>query len=232
MPGPVTTRQKLIAAAGRVYAAAGYRGATTRRIAEVAGVNEVTIFRLFGSKAALIDELLQQSSDTTPDALGALPAVPVDPQKELTAWSEMWLAEMSLRRRLIRQMLGDMAEKPEMSDCASRGPYAAVDELRRYVKQLRRHGFLDSSPGTVRGRNEEEHAAVAMLMAALFSDAISRDMMPSLYPQPAGKAPPLYVRLFLRALHFRESTPPVAGLTPAARISRKTGATTTRASRR
>ena len=50
-------------------------------------------------------------------------------------------------------------------------------------------------------------------MAALFSDAMGRDMMPELFP-PAERAAALYVRLFLRAVDCR--TPARAG----ARLSR------------
>ena len=48
-------RHRILNAAARVYALHGWRGATTRRIADEAGVNEVTIFRQFGSKDALLD---------------------------------------------------------------------------------------------------------------------------------------------------------------------------------
>ncbi len=186
-------------------------------------MNEVTIFRTFGSKAALIDEVLQRSSRTTPDSPGRLPAVPTDPQKELTAWSESQLAELTLRKPVMRQMLGDMAEKPEMGDCASRGADAASDELRRYTGQLRRLGFLEPATSSVRDRSVEIHAARAMLMAALFSDAISRDFMPDLYPQPASRAPGLYARLFLRAIRLRQPAPPPTDLTPTASNARRSG---------
>ena len=49
-------KEKIITAAMTAYAESGFQGATTRRVAEIAGVNEVTIFRNFGSKAALMDE--------------------------------------------------------------------------------------------------------------------------------------------------------------------------------
>lgn len=202
-------------AAARVYAASGFRGATTRRIAEEAGVNEVTIFRTFGSKAALIDEALRQSSEEPSCFVAALPDPPVDPQSELTAWCEAQLAELCNRRRLIRQMMGEMAEKPEMSGCASRGSEEAADELRRYVRQLARLGFLEQAGRPARERNEETHAAGAMLMAALFGDAIGRDMMPDVYPQPASRAPLLYVRLFLRAIRCRPPGCASAELAPA-----------------
>src|ERR1051326_2984409 len=55
-PTLMERREELLRAAARVYARHGYRGSTTRRIADEAGVNEVTIFRQFGSKDALIHE--------------------------------------------------------------------------------------------------------------------------------------------------------------------------------
>ena len=45
-------REKILLAATALYAETGFRGATTRQIAELAGVNEVTLFRQFGSKTA------------------------------------------------------------------------------------------------------------------------------------------------------------------------------------
>jgi AcrR family transcriptional regulator len=47
-------RQLLLAAAARVFARDGLEGATTRAIAGAAGVNEVTLFRQFGTKEHLI----------------------------------------------------------------------------------------------------------------------------------------------------------------------------------
>ena len=52
-------RDRILDAAKRIYAQHGFRGATTRLIAIEAGVNEVTLFRTFGSKAALFEALMQ-----------------------------------------------------------------------------------------------------------------------------------------------------------------------------
>src|SRR3954466_8351143 len=49
-----STRERLLAAAARVYARVGLNGATTRGIAAEAGVNEVTLFRHFKSKDRLL----------------------------------------------------------------------------------------------------------------------------------------------------------------------------------
>jgi hypothetical protein len=45
-------------------------------------VNEVTLFRIFGSKDAFLDEGIQQSSSDEPRT--PLPSAPVDPALELT----------------------------------------------------------------------------------------------------------------------------------------------------
>ncbi|MBL8130854.1 MAG: TetR/AcrR family transcriptional regulator [Anaerolineae bacterium] len=52
--GAEDTRQRIIDAALALFSEVGYARATTRAIAERAGVNEVTIFRHFGSKKSLL----------------------------------------------------------------------------------------------------------------------------------------------------------------------------------
>lgn len=215
------SRDRLIEAAARVYATCGFRGATTRRIAEEAGVNEVTLFRLFGSKAVLIDEAVRQAGAPAPDE-PRLPDEPVDPEGELTAWCELLLADLRARRGLIRQMMCDVEEKPDMAPCLGRSSGSVGPELKRYMRALYEHGFVadgndagagvagageDSAP-CAGGRNEEAHAAGAMLLAALFGDAMGRDVTPELYPQPAERAPALYVGLFLRAIRCRTGHAP------------------------
>ncbi|MCX2929977.1 helix-turn-helix domain containing protein [Mycobacterium sp. CVI_P3] len=49
-------RQLLLAAARDIFAERGYKGTSTRDIAERAGVTEVMIFRHFGTKATLFQE--------------------------------------------------------------------------------------------------------------------------------------------------------------------------------
>ncbi|MBM3885354.1 MAG: TolC family protein [Gemmatimonadetes bacterium] len=183
------TRQQILDAAAKVYAELGFRGATTRRIAEVAGVNEVTLFRTFGSKANLIDEVIR-SCHRDPDA-ASLPAEPAEPEAELTRWVAETHRFMLDRRGLIRSAVAELHEHPEHSNEVADHPTVSFRELRAYVDRVHRTGAIPDVANA--------NAACTMLLGTLFSDALHRDVMPSMFP-PAPDAPRTYVRLFLRAL--------------------------------
>jgi len=55
------TKQKIMDAALKVSADYGYKGATTRAIAEESGFNELTLFRKFKTKENLFNEVLNQN---------------------------------------------------------------------------------------------------------------------------------------------------------------------------
>src|SRR5579872_740133 len=55
------TREKLIEAAGRVFAEKGYQGATVREICRQAGANVASVNYTFGDKLGLYTEVLRQS---------------------------------------------------------------------------------------------------------------------------------------------------------------------------
>src|SRR5207237_2424208 len=109
----MSVRDQLIEAAARLYAATGYRGATTRRIAIEAGVNEITLFRHFGSKDALIHAALSHSKAVASAGM-VLPEEPLDPERELTAWCLAISAHLTASRSVVRKVLGEIEEHPEI----------------------------------------------------------------------------------------------------------------------
>jgi AcrR family transcriptional regulator len=183
-------RERLLHAARRVFEEAGSRGATTRRIATEAGVNEITLFRHFGSKAALLGEALAAAS-REPVRTG-LPAEPRDPQAELMAWSHAGYAHLRLHAAMIRTTLGELAESPDAARCVAGPPVQVHTELLEYLRRLRERGMADG--------DWEPDAAANLLMGALFADAIGRDAVPEKYLYSEADAPAKYVRMFLRAI--------------------------------
>lgn len=183
-------KEKLLEAAARVYAETGYRGATTRRIAQEAGVNEVTLFRQFGSKDSLIQAAIACAGQRA--EFPSLPEDPEDPVSELTEWCKSRLQHLSATRSLIRTVMGELEEHPEIIEHASRCPAMSSRQLSAYVTRLCDRGIARAT--------FSPPAASALLMGALFADALSRDVMPQMYPHSPDDTVAQYVRLFLRGI--------------------------------
>jgi AcrR family transcriptional regulator len=188
-------RDKLLDAAVRVYTKTGYRGATTRRIANEAGVNEITLFRHFGSKDALMGEALQRAALSGEPP--SLPDTPIDPERELTEWCRAHLAHFYLARSTIRICMAELEEHPDFVRCASARPSRASHDLQVYLQRLRDQGLAHA--------DLDLSAASAMLLGTLFADAMGRDIMPEMYAYTSDEAPTQYVKLFLRGIGARSS---------------------------
>jgi AcrR family transcriptional regulator len=186
----MTVRDQLLQAAARLYSEAGYRGATTRRIAMQAGVNEITLFRHFGNKDALMREAIARAG-TSP--LGQmLPDRPSDPFREVREWARAHIGELRARRSLIRTCMGEIEEHPGIFSTEDSPPAVAAKSLTHYLRRLRQAGLAKAQ--------FDETAASAMLIGVLFADAMGRDIMPGLYRNDPDEALEQYVQLFLRGL--------------------------------
>ena len=183
------SRERILEAAARVYAKHGFRGATTRLIANEAGVNEVTLFRTFGSKSALLEAVLMQHDSASP-APGLDPRAE-DLEAELTRWIDEHLQRVRSIRYLLIHSMGEMDERPEAQEFACRGRRCVHDELSAFVDTLKARGLADPEVDT-------ETAAV-MLVGTIMSDAIARTFVPDVYP-PTDQAPARYAKGFLRLL--------------------------------
>jgi AcrR family transcriptional regulator len=192
-------RNRILAAAAHVYAQYGFRGATTRLIATEAGVNEVTLFRTFGSKAELLQAMLQSQVAAT--AAPMLSNDVSDPEGELTRWCTTMLEYLRGHAHLIRKTIAEAQERPDAACAACEGPNSAGDSLVVYLEHLREEGLADS--------DADVGTAVSMFMSAMFGDALYRDIIPDAFPQPAETAPTKYVQTFLRAVGVSATSLPV-----------------------
>ncbi len=186
-------REEILRAAAQVYARHGYRGSTTRRIADEAKVNEITIFRQFGTKDALIHEAIATCGEGGPPV--TLPAVPADPFKELHDWAAALRAHVTASRSLIRRCMSERDEHPQLIASANRGPLRAAADLESYLRRLRHSGWTDE--------DFEAHAAAAMFIGTIFGDAMGRDVMPGIYPATPPRAIQYYTTLLLKAIGVR-----------------------------
>lgn len=189
-------REKILKAAAKVYAEVGFRGATTRRIAQEAGVNEITLFRQFGSKAALLHEAVHAAElfPSPPD----LPATPGAPRAELLAWALAHYEHLVSKRSLIRTCFGECDEHPDIL------PPPGENSTTRAAEALARYLGVLQTRGAVR-QDLDLHTTAMMLLGVLFADAIGRDILPALFRSDVETAIAQYVDLFLRAIRASEA---------------------------
>ena len=127
-------KNRILAAAARVYSQHGFRGATTRLIATEAGVNEVTLFRTFGSKAELLQEMLQ--AQVTSHSAPLLSDDITDPQSTLSEWCASLIEYVREHAHMIRKTIAEAEERPDAACAACEGPSTAGVSLTLYVERL------------------------------------------------------------------------------------------------
>jgi AcrR family transcriptional regulator len=91
-------RERLLQAAAKVFAREGLQGATTRVIAQQAGVNEVTLFRLFENKERLLAEVLSHECQN---------------QRAVLTDETPWVGDLGAALRQYAQAFNTMLEKNE-----------------------------------------------------------------------------------------------------------------------
>ena len=112
-PSDLPAHQRILLAAAQVFSEQGYKGATTRMIARRAGVNEVTIFRQFGSKQQLLASAVAQAATLTGLEAALSEGRPADLRQELTRLSRRYLERLTAQRGLLLMTLSSAERLPE-----------------------------------------------------------------------------------------------------------------------
>jgi len=141
-PAAVSAADRVVAAAGELFAERGYAATTTRAIAERAGVNEVTLFRRFGSKAGVLAAWGERlASESAGFAVADAPE-PADLRSTLTN-----LALVEVRGALRNggaaiRLAFEAASVPELAALMGEGPVANMRGLADYFAQRQAAGDL------------------------------------------------------------------------------------------
>ncbi|WP_253732079.1 helix-turn-helix domain-containing protein, partial [Thermus scotoductus] len=108
--GGMDPSERLLLAALELLAERGYRGATTKEIARRVGVNEVTLFRRFGSKEALLRAALSRFIPA--GFLERLPAEEAPLEEGLKELLEAYLDLVTTPRTKVRGFSGSPPKAP------------------------------------------------------------------------------------------------------------------------
>lgn len=159
------TRQRILDAAVTVFAENGYARATTRRIAEAAGVNEVTLFRHFESKKNLFMALFDKYG--APAVTAAIEAqLSGDYRQDLLRLGHYFMALMIERGDYVRLMMCEASHFPDLIEILVKNPRMMRQTLARYIQQQ-----IDR--GTLRPINAE--AAAQAFWGMFFSYGLAHD---------------------------------------------------------
>ncbi|WP_404457220.1 TetR/AcrR family transcriptional regulator [Oceanobacillus kapialis] len=137
-----STQERIISATIELVKENGYKGATTKAIAEKAGVNEVTLFRHFGSKKKIVEAAIQtySSIDVISDAIKY--KVVWDLQKDLCMLAGEYQRLLDSKKDVILISLKEAKSFPELDKLISRLPIAYKEELMNYFSAMVEKGKL------------------------------------------------------------------------------------------
>ena len=141
------THERILAAAAQVFTDLGYIRATTRAIAAAAGVNEVTLFRHFGSKKNLALATIDRYS-ALPDLADLLAnQFSGDYRRDMQLLGRTIQAFMAQRSAAIRMMICEAEHLPEVRDIVGQMPQRLREMLGGYLRQqIARGGVRDLNP--------------------------------------------------------------------------------------
>ena len=168
-PDPDETGQRILQAAAQVFSEQGYTAATTRAIAAAAGVNEVTLFRHFGSKKNLLMAMINRFS--------ALPGLEATFENQLTGnyrqdllrIASQFLAMMSRNRKAILMMLCEAQRLPEVREVIAQTPSQQRQMLGKYLRQQIERGVVRDLP--------DPELAAQMFFGIFFDYSISQSLL-------------------------------------------------------
>jgi AcrR family transcriptional regulator len=140
------TKEQLLKATLKLISEKGYIGATTREIAQEAGVTELTLFRHFGSKEHLFEELLN-SYTFLPKLKELMPELDgLTCEDALGLIATRFLLSLKERKSFIKIMYSEVTIYPDkIRDVYNK----FIDEMRStlssYLESLQHNGYLRKS---------------------------------------------------------------------------------------
>jgi AcrR family transcriptional regulator len=169
------TRQRILDAALKVFSRDGISGATTREIARVAKVNEVTLFRYFKNKNELLRQAVMCSASRYEEVFAeASLESPADLRRTVRSFAEAHAIKMRDNEDLIRTFMGEMNRHLKLW----RSLFAEVAKTSRgkFIAYLE----AGQKAGLVRKDLDAQTAADA-LTGMLMSGALRRPLTESFY---------------------------------------------------
>ena len=169
------TRQRILQAAAMVFAEKGYARATTRALAAAAEVNEVTLFRHFGSKENLFAAVIEHFGG--PAITGALEgALSGEYRPDLVTVGTRLLQLLIERKDAMRLMLCEATHFPEVQAVMVQNPRQIRRLLAEILQKQIEQGQVQPLHPEVMAQAFAGMLFSYALVEELFGDSIAPDL--------------------------------------------------------
>ncbi|MFJ7919041.1 TetR/AcrR family transcriptional regulator [Lysinibacillus fusiformis] len=159
------TAERIVEAALQLISEKGYTAATTKTIADLAGVNEVTLFRHFGNKRGLLKAIVEQFSYYPLLQQEIHQNVTWDLEKDLLNFSLKHFEFLMSIKDLVMIGFKESIQFPEISEEIANIPLLIKKELCQYFQEMQQRGKI---------REVDFEAAALSLIALNFGHFMSR----------------------------------------------------------
>ena len=151
-----TASEKIIDASLKLFLNKGFKGTTTKMIAREAGVNEVTIFRCFGTKEAIFNEIIKSRRQELDQFVEAFKkTVKYDPMIDLQNIAKLYFDRLTEHINLVMVHLNDFESNQAINEMMLELPVRLKSFLIEYFDEIGKRGVMLKS--------DAEFAAIAFM---------------------------------------------------------------------
>lgn len=188
------TDRRLLDAAYQVFSELGFRRATTLQIAKAANVNEVTLYRRYATKEALMVAAMEYQANRMIAILRDydLPQEPKHLERDLKPYLDLILNAMIQAKQAHRTAIGEWGHHPAIDQYLLLTTDHVCQQVSGYFVRAAKAGLLKESV--------RPEVAAQPLLGAIFADSLMRDIMPARYPLSPERSVDAYLDVFLHGI--------------------------------
>lgn len=142
MTGKKDTEERILDAALGLFSEKGFKATTTRAIADRANVNEVTVFRYFGSKEKLFFGIVEREAAVRMAIIQMKLEPSDDMVRDLIDIGNYIVKNMLERAGFFRLMVLEVERFPEIWEHIGTVPLAAISKLSQYFEKAKKKGLV------------------------------------------------------------------------------------------
>src|SRR5699024_2270495 len=147
------TKDRIIRAAIGLVDEKGYKGATTRAIAERAEVNEVTLFRHFWNKQGILDAAIEKYSFSDKIENMMQHDIQWELDNDLKMLAKKYQEIVASKKEIILISMREEGRFPDLDEAISRLPLSYRDTISNYFKEMMKKGKMATVDAEVAATN-------------------------------------------------------------------------------